>query len=230
VSVEEYEVAAAEIAAAVAAVRARIAAAASRAGRRAEDVTLVAVTKGVAPQRIRAAISAGVTELGESRVQEAGPKIAVLGRAVRWHLVGHLQRNKAARAAALFDVIHSVDSARLLADLDARAGRPLDVLLQVNVARDPSKHGVPPEALPELLRGARGLRMVRIVGLMTIAPLGADAAGARAVFRRLRELRAEAGRLLGAPLPHLSMGMSDDFELAVEEGATMVRVGRAIFA
>lgn len=228
-SPEEYGVAVPDVAAALAAVRARIASAAARSGRRPGDITLVAVGKGVGADRIREALAAGVTDLGESRVQEAGPKIEALGRGPRWHLVGHLQRNKAARAGSLFDVIHSVDSARLLEELDARAARPLDVLLQVNVAREPQKSGVSPEALPELVRGAAALRRVRVVGLMTIAPLGADPARVRAVFRRLRELRAEAGRLLGAPLRHLSMGMSDDFELAVEEGATMVRIGRAIF-
>ena len=152
-----------------------------------------------------------------------------MGGLARWHLVGHLQRNKAARATALFDVIHSVDSAALLAELSARAARPLDVLLQVNVAREPQKHGVLPDALPALVRDAAAARGVRIVGLMTIAPQGPDPEAARSVFRRLRELRGELGRLLGAPLPHLSMGMTDDFEVAVEEGATMVRIGRAIF-
>lgn len=228
-SPEEYGVAVPDLAARLAAVRARIAAASARGGRRPDEVTLVAVSKGVPVERVRAALASGITELGENRVQEAGPKIDALGRGARWHLVGHLQGNKAARAAALFDVIHSVDSARLLEALDARAVRPLDVLLQVNVAREPQKSGVAPEALPELVRGAAALHLVRIVGLMTIAPLGADPARVRAVFRRLRELRGEAGRLLGAPLPHLSMGMSDDFELAVEEGATIVRIGRAIF-
>lgn len=228
-SPEEYGVAVTDVAASVAAVRARIAAAAQRAGRRTEDVTLVAVTKGVRPDRIREALAAGITDLGESRVQEAASKVASLGAGVRWHLVGHLQRNKAGRAAALFQVIHSMDSARLLAELDARAERPLEVLLQVNVAGEPQKSGVAPEALPELARGAGGLRRVRIAGLMTIAPQGPDPERARSVFRRLRELRAEVGRLLGAPLAHLSMGMSDDFEPAVEEGATIVRIGRAIF-
>lgn len=227
---EEYGAGVTDVAAGVARVRARIAAAARRSGRRPEDVTLVAVTKGVDLDRIRAVVAAGVTDLGESRVQEAVPKMDALGRPARWHLVGHLQRNKAARAAAMFDVIHSVDRAALLADLSARAVRPLDVLLQVNVAREPQKHGALPDALPALLRDAAGSRGVRIVGLMTIAPQGPDPEAVRPVFRRLRELRGELGRLLGAPLSHLSMGMSDDFEVAVEEGATMVRIGRAIFA
>lgn len=227
---EEYGAAVTDVAAGVARVRARIAAAARRSGRRPDDVTLVAVTKGVDLERIKAVVAAGVTDLGESRLQEAVPKIDALGRPARWHLVGHLQRNKAARAAAVFDVIHSVDTGGLLADLSARAVRPLDVLLQVNIAREPQKHGALPDALPALLRDAAGSRGVRIVGLMTIAPQGPDPEAARPVFRRLRELRGELGRLLGAPLSHLSMGMSDDVEVAVEEGATMVRIGRAIFA
>ena len=226
---EEYGAAATDVAAGVAHVRERIAAAARRSGRRPEDVALVAVTKGVDPDRIRAAIAAGVADLGESRVQEAASKIEAVGRSVRWHLVGHLQRNKAARAVALFDVIHSVDSAVLLAELSARAEHQLDVLLQVNIARAPQKHGVLPDALPALVRDAAGLRRVRIAGLMTIAPQVPEPEQARSVFRRLRELRGELGRLLGAPLPHLSMGMTDDFEVAVEEGATLVRIGRAIF-
>jgi len=229
VNTEEYGAAATDVAAGVARVRERIAAAARRSGRRPEDVALVAVTKGVDPDRIRAAIAAGVADLGESRVQEAASKIEAVGRSVRWHLVGRLQRNKAARAVALFDVIHSVDSAVLLAELSARAEHQLDVLLQVNIAREPQKHGVLPDALPALVRDAAGLRRVRIAGLMTIAPQVPEPEQARSVFRRLRELRGELGRLLGAPLPHLSMGMTDDFEVAVEEGATLVRIGRAIF-
>ena len=226
-SAEEYRDGA-SVGAAVAAVRARIAAAASRSGRKVEDITLIAVTKGVSLERIRAAVAAGIADLGESRVQEAVPKIAALGAPVRWHLVGYLQRNKAARAAALFEVIHSVDSAALLAALGRRALHPLDVLLQVKLAGAGGRHGVPSEALAALARQAVGLPGLRVVGLMTIAPPARDPEAVRTVFRRLRELRGELGRLIG-PLPHLSMGMSDDFEVAVEEGATMVRIGRAIF-
>jgi len=226
VSAEEYRVDAG-VSANVARVRARIAAAAARSGRRPEEITLIAVTKGVSPARIREAVAAGITDVGESRVQEAASKIAALGRLARWHLVGHLQRNKAARAAALFEVVHSVDSAALLAALGRRAPRPLDVLLQVKLTGEVRQHGIAPEELAAVGRQAVGLPGVRVVGLMTIAAPG-DPDAARAVFRRLRELRGELGRLLGA-LPHLSMGMSDDFEVAVEEGATMVRIGRAIF-
>jgi pyridoxal phosphate enzyme (YggS family) len=217
------------IAEAVAQVRGRIAAAAERAGRRPEEVTLVAVTKGVALARIREAAAAGVTDLGESRVQEAAPKVAALRAEVRWHLVGHLQRNKAGLAAGLFAVIHSLDSVRLAETLSRHAPQRVDVLVQVNIAREPQKYGVPPDALANVLRGAASLPGIRLVGLMTIPPLHSDPEHARPVFRRLRALRDEVAKVLGTALPHLSMGMSDDYEVAVEEGATLVRVGRAIF-
>lgn len=214
---------------AVARVRARIAAAAVRAGRQPEAITLVAVTKGVALSRIREAVAAGLTDVGESRVQEAAPKVAALREAVRWHLVGHLQRNKAPLAAGLFNVIHSLDSMRLAETLSRHAPQRLDVLVQVNVTREPQKFGVPPEMLAAVLRGAASLPKIRVVGLMTIPPLHPDPEHARSVFRRLHTLRDEVAKVLGTALPHLSMGMSDDFEVAVEEGATLVRVGRALF-
>jgi hypothetical protein len=210
-------------------VRARIASAAARAGRPSEDVTLIAVTKGVDLTRIREVVAAGVTDVGESRVQEATAKIPALREAVRWHLVGHLQRNKAGLASGLFSVIHSLDGLRLAQDLSRRAPQPLEVLIQVNVAREPQKSGVTPDGVAALLRSAATLPRLRVVGLMTIAPLHPDPEHARMVFRRLRTLRDEVAKVLGTALPHLSMGMSDDFEIAVEEGATFVRIGRAIF-
>ncbi len=218
-----------DIAGNVAGVRARIAAAAARSGRRPEEITLVAVTKGVDLARIRAAVAAGITDVGESRVQEAAPKVAALRADVRWHLVGHLQRNKAGLAAGLFSVIHSLDSIRLAGDLSRRAPRPLDVLLEVNVARERQKFGVAPDDLAPLVRGILQLPRLRVAGLMTIPPQHPDPERARPVFRRLRELRDELARVLGTSLPHLSMGMSDDVEVAVEEGATFVRLGRALF-
>ena len=218
-----------DVAAGVARVRARIAAAAERAGRRPEEVTVVAVTKGVELARVRDVVAAGVTDVGESRVQEAAPKVPALRAAARWHLVGHLQRNKAGLAAGLFSVIHSLDSVRLAEDLSRHAPQSLDVLLQVNVAREAQKFGVPPEGLPALLRSVAVLPNLRVIGLMTIPPLHRDPEQARPVFRRLRTLRDEVAKVLGTALPHLSMGMSDDVDVAVEEGATLVRVGRAIF-
>lgn len=218
-----------DVASALARVRERIAAAAARAGRRPEEITLVAVTKGVDLARIREAVAAGVTDLGESRVQEAAGKVAALRAQARWHLVGHLQRNKAGLAAGLFSVIHSVDSLRLAEDLSRRAPQPLEILLQVNVTGERQKSGVSAESLAALARGTATLPQLRVVGLMTIPPLHPDPEHARPVFRRLRELRDELAKVVGTGLPHLSMGMSDDLEVAVEEGATMVRIGRAIF-
>lgn len=215
----------------VARVRESIATAARRAGRRPEDVTLIAVTKEVSVESIRSAIAAGVEDLGESRVQDASSKIRGLRSAARWHLVGHLQRNKAARAAELFDVIHSADNQSILGELSKRARGALEALIQVNVAAEPQKHGVAPEDLLELATWASKLPGLRIVGLMTIAPLADDPETVRPVFRRLRELRDELNtqNVFGVPLAHLSMGMTDDFEVAIEEGATMVRIGRGIF-
>ncbi len=227
-----------DIAASVARVRERIAAAARRSGRRAEDVTLVAVSKGVDPPRILAAAAGGVTDFGENRVQEAVPKISALrvqlAATTRWHMIGHLQRNKTGQALQVFAVLHSVDSAALAAALSrhlaASSGRMLDALVQVNVAGEPQKFGMAPDGLPALLRQIVGLPGLRVIGLMTIAPQAGDPETVRPVFRRLRELRDQIARLGVAPsLVHLSMGMSDDFEVAVAEGATMVRVGRAIF-
>jgi hypothetical protein len=220
-----------DVAANVALVQERMAAAAPRSGRRPEDVTLVAVTKDVDAAHIRAAVAAGVRDFGENRVQEAASKIESLGRAVRWHMVGHLQRNKAAEAVALFDVIHSIDGPGILRELSRRILRPLDVLLQVNVAGEPQKHGVAPDGLIDLASEAAQLPGIRVVGLMTIAPVAADPETVRPVFRQLRVLRDDLNRraMFHSPLVHLSMGMTNDFEVAVEEGATMVRIGRGIF-
>lgn len=221
-------------------VRGRITAAAVRSGRRDDEITLVAITKGVRLERVAESTRLGVTDLGESRVQEAGPKIAALAARVdlprlRWHLVGHLQRNKVRQAASLFSVIHSVDSESLAADLSARtksaSHASVDILLQVNIAAEPRKFGVSVHAAPAVLREIVGLPGLRVVGLMTIAPQTDNPETVRPVFRRLRELHeaVRASGIVDDEFAHLSMGMSDDFEVAVEEGATMVRVGRAIF-
>lgn len=217
----------------VARVRERIARAAARSGRRPEDVILVAVTKGVEPGRILEAAACGITDVGENRVQEAAAKIEALGAAasaLRWHLVGHLQRNKAGRAAQLFSVIHSVDRLAVAVELSRRAREPLEVLVQVNVSGEPQKFGVAPDDAEALVRSLADLPGLRVVGLMTIAPVTDTPEAVRPVFARLRELRDHLVRRGAAPeLPHLSMGMSQDFDVAVEEGATMVRIGRAIF-
>ncbi len=216
----------ADIAAGVALVRERIAGACESAGREPDSVTLIAVSKGQPAEAVQAAAEAGIGHFGENRIQEALPKIeqaAEAGVEATWHLVGHLQSNKAKAAASAFDVIHSVDSARLLTRLDAAASASRDVLLQVNVAAEPQKQGVAPDEVGALVEAAREAGNLRLRGLMTIAPMAQNAEEARPVFRALRLL---AERF---ELPELSMGMTDDFEVAIEEGATLVRVGRAIF-
>jgi pyridoxal phosphate enzyme (YggS family) len=206
-------------------VRERIARAAERAGRRPADVLLIGVSKTVDVDRIRDAVDAGLPALGENRVQEARAKVAALGRPVPWHLIGHLQTNKVKDALSLFDVIHSVDRAPLAVELDRRAaaaGRTVDAFVEVNLGGESSKSGVTVDALPGLLETVRGLGHVRVRGLMAIPPAGPPD-DARRWFRTL-------AKLAGAhALRDLSMGMSADFEVAIEEGATMVRVGTAIF-
>jgi PLP dependent protein len=207
-------------------VQAAIAAACKRAKRSPDGVLLIAVSKTVEVERIRQAIAAGVPALGENRVQEARDKIEALGHPVPWHLIGPLQTNKAKDAARLFDWVHSVDRLELAKELDRRAtalGRTVDALIEVNVGEEPQKAGVRPHEITPLLAAVEGLRGIRIRGLMAIPPVADDAEQSRPHFRRLRELRDTLG------LEHLSMGMSADFEVAVEEGATMVRVGTAVF-
>ena len=220
----------------MAAVRERIARAAGRAGRRPEEITLVAVSKTFPPERVREAFAVGVRDFGENRVQEAEAKIAALAdlhaQGLRWHLVGHLQANKARKAATLFDHIHSLDDGALGLRLEKAAAqlkKTLRLLVQVDLAGEETKFGMDVEHLFPALELLRGLKSVRVEGLMTIPPFFEDPEEARPFFRRLRELRdkARAENLLldGA----LSMGMSHDLEVAIEEGATVVRVGTAIF-
>jgi hypothetical protein len=207
-------------------VQAAIASACRRAGRSPSDVLLIAVSKTVEVDRVRQGIAAGVSALGENRVQEAKEKIEALGRPVPWHLIGSLQTNKAKDAVRLFDWIHSVDRLELARELDRRAhaiGRTVNALIEVNVGDEPQKAGVRPEELKVLLEAVGHFPSLRVRGLMAIPPVADNAEQSRPAFRRLRELRDQAG------LEHLSMGMSADFEVAVEEGATMVRVGTAIF-
>jgi pyridoxal phosphate enzyme (YggS family) len=215
-------------------VRLQVADAATHSGRSADDVTIVAVTKTVPVERIALAYELGLKVFGENRVQEARAKIATLQYPlIRWHLIGHLQTNKVARAVDLFDLIESVDSVRLAEALERSAaarGRTVSILLQVNVSGEASKEGVSPEELSQLAAEALRLPHVRVQGLMTIAPYTTQPEEVRPVFRRLRELRED----LREHFPQgswdaLSMGMSNDFEVAIEEGATMVRIGRAIF-
>jgi len=214
-----------------------VADACARSGRDPRQVTLVAVSKTVEPVRLRAAVAAGFDLLGENRVQEAEAKAGEVSGA-RWHLVGPLQSNKARRAVELFDAIESVDSLDLAQRLDRLAGElgraPLGVYLQVNVDRDPAKAGFLPEALESDLGSLSGLSSLRLLGLMTVGRLTGSAPEARPTFSRLRELsiRLRSGGAAGAWAAlgaGLSMGMTDDYPVAVEEGATVIRVGRAVF-
>jgi len=203
-----------------------IAGACERAGRSPDEVTLIAVTKTIGIPAIEAAFNAGIRNFGENRVQEAQPKIeqlASLRPSLIWHMVGHLQTNKAKTAMDIFDIIHSVDSLRLAETLSQHSQSKLPVLIEVNVSGEATKSGfLLPEADEAVKRIGR-LPNIEVGGLMTIAPWGSDAEEVRPIFRRLRQL----GDALG--LRHLSMGMTDDFEVAIEEGATLVRIGRAIF-
>ena len=207
---------------------------ARKAGRDPDRITVVAVTKTVPPQRIREALAAGLRVFGENRVQEAKAKIPQVDAEAQWHLVGHLQTNKARDAVALFSLIHSVDSLRLAQAIDkqaARLGKTQRVLVQVNVSGEPSKFGVAPEETAELLRAMAALSHVRVEGLMTIPPLDPDPEASRPYYRRLRELAEtlNALHLEGVSMQELSMGMSGDYPVAVEEGATLVRIGTALF-
>ena len=214
-------------------VRHRIADAARRAGRSPSSVHLDAVSKTFPIEAVRVAAGEGQIDFGENKVQEGVSKMLEAGGLpLRWHLIGHLQSNKAARAVALFDRIHSVDSLKLLQRLEGAAaaeGKRLPVLLEVNVAGESSKFGLRPDGVPEVLAHAGELEYMQIVGVMTMPPLTPDAERARQYFRRLRELRDEWSARCGLPLAELSMGMSHDFEVAIEEGATWIRVGTALF-
>ena len=208
------------------AVQERVSAACARANRRSDDVLLIGVSKTVELERIRLAVEAGLQALGENRVQEAKEKVESLGHPVPWHLIGSLQTNKARDAVELFDWIHSVDREELARELDRRAHqreRRVKVLVQVNVGEEPQKGGVHPAELKGLLEAMTAFSNLDVRGLMCIPPAADSAEASRVWFRRRRELRDVSG------LEHCSMGMSGDFEVAIEEGATMVRVGTAIF-
>jgi pyridoxal phosphate enzyme (YggS family) len=210
----------------------RIRAACDRAGRDPASVELMAVSKNHPPESIRAMADLGVRLFGENRVQEARSKIPNCPGTLRWHLIGHLQTNKARDAVQSFEMIQSVDSLRLAEELNRRAeaaARTLRVLIEVNVAGESTKFGYrPPQFLAELLQ-LNALRRLEIHGLMCMAPYSTNAETTRPVFRRCRELALEGEKVLGAPLSVLSMGMSGDFEVAIEEGSTLVRIGTALF-
>jgi len=210
----------------------RIRAACDRCDREPNSVTLLAVTKGQPPEIVRAAADLGLMLFGENKVQEAKAKIPLCPGRLRWHFIGHLQSNKCRDAVELFEMIQSVDSLSLAQEINQRAesaAKTMPVLLEVNVAGEASKSGWQPDRLLAELKEINAQPRIEIHGLMTVPPWSAEPEKVRPHFRRLRELKLECEQILGAPLPHLSMGMSGDFDVAIEEGATMVRIGTALF-
>jgi hypothetical protein len=220
-----------DIAANLKGVQDRIAAACSRSRRDPASVTLVTVSKGQTADVIRETAGLGVTLFGENKVQEAKAKIGLCPGNLRWHLIGHLQSNKCRDAVHFFSMIQSVDSLALAQEINKwadKSAKTMPILLEVNVAGESSKFGLSPASLLADLREINALPKIEVHGLMTVAPWSPEAEKVRPVFRRMAELKRECEDILGAPLPQLSMGMSGDFEVAVEEGATMIRVGSAI--
>ena len=210
----------------------RIAAACARAGRAPNSVTLLAVSKSHPPETIRVAVNAGQLLFGENKIQEAKAKIPLSPGKARWQFIGHLQSNKVRDAVQLFEMIQGVDSLAIAQEISKRAeqaARTLPILLEVNVAGEGRKFGYAPEKLLAELNELNALPRIEIHGLMAIPPFAAVPEKARPYFQKLRELKVQCEQILGAPLPHLSMGMSGDFEVAIEEGATIVRVGTALF-
>lgn len=221
-------------------IKERIARAAERAGRKAGEIELIAVTKTVGVARVREALEAGVRSIGENRVQEALTKYGELtsnppaAGIFKWHMIGHLQRNKVGKALDIFDLIHSVDSLPLAEEIDKRAGvlgKKIDILIEINVSGEESKFGLGMDKVNEFLIAVSKLKNLRIPGLMTMAPFSDDPEQSRPHFRKLRHLseKLKSSRLNNVEMEYLSMGMSQDFEVAIEEGANMVRIGSAIF-
>lgn len=213
-------------------IQSRIQAVCDRSGRNPAEVMLLAVSKGHPPEAIREAMDFGLVCFGESKVQEAKVKIPQCPGRARWHMIGHLQTNKARDAVQLFEIIHGVDSLHLAQEIHKRAeqlAKSMPVLLEVNLAGEASKFGYKPDTLLEELDQLNALSRLEIHGLMTMAPWSQDPERARPVFRALRELKERCEEKLGAPMAHLSMGMSGDFEPAIEEGATIVRIGTSLF-
>jgi PLP dependent protein len=225
-----------ELAARLAGIRARIAAAARKSGRRPEEVALIAISKTHPASTVKKLLELGTTDIGENRVQEAEEKVNEIGGdKARWHLVGHLQANKARRAVNIFEVIHSLDSVDLAQRLDRicteEERESLPVLIQVDLGHEETKSGIDESELNHMVESLGSLTRLKLIGLMTLPPFFDDPEPSRPFFRRLRELRDELGRrgAFGERAGELSMGMTHDFEVAIEEGATMVRIGTAIF-
>ncbi len=210
----------------------RIQAACQRAGRDPASVMLLAVTKGQSPDIVNEAGKLGLMFFGENKIQEAKAKIPSCSGKLRWHFIGHLQTNKCRDAVELFEMIQSVDSLHVAQEISKRAeqaSKTVPILLEVNLAGEASKFGYRPDKLEAELKQINALPRLEIHGFMTVPPWTPNAENVRPVFRQLRELKQRAERILGAPLPHLSMGMTGDFEVAIEEGATIVRIGTALF-
>lgn len=221
-----------DLASNLASLQQRIQAACHRASRDPASVILLPVSKGQAPAVIQAAAALGLTSFGENRVQEAKAKISQCPSSLRWHMIGHLQSNKCRDAVHFFTMIQTVDSTQLAEELNKwadRSAKSVPILLEVNVAGESSKFGIAPDKLVDTLTTINTLHRLDILGLMTIAPWTPDPEKVRPIFRRLRELKNSCEQALGAPLDHLSMGMSGDFEVAIEEGATLIRIGTALF-
>ncbi|MCX7995071.1 MAG: YggS family pyridoxal phosphate-dependent enzyme [candidate division WOR-3 bacterium] len=211
--------------------RARIEKAALRANRSPEEITIVAVTKTVPPERIIEAIECGIKIIGENRVQEAKEKFSIIGNRAEWHMVGHLQTNKVKDALKMFSLIHSLDSIRLAEEIEKRATEPIDCLIEVNTSGETTKFGIKPEELFTFYDSIKDFKKIRIKGLMTIGPGWAvtDPEASRTSFRLLHDLRDELAQAYDQEFPVLSMGMTSDFEVAIEEGSNMIRIGTAIF-
>jgi hypothetical protein len=210
----------------------RIADACAEAGREANEITIIAVTKGHPAATVQSAVAAGLRNIGENRVQEAQEKIVALGQIARWHMIGHLQTNKAKKAVELFDVIQSIDSMRLAQEINKRAGeleRVIEAYIEVNSSGEMQKSGVSPADTVDLIKAVRGMQNIKLRGLMTVGPLTESPDTIRRAFVLCRGLFKKGREIVGDEFGTLSMGMSDDFELAIAEGSTMIRVGTAIF-
>jgi PLP dependent protein len=221
-----------DLAANLSGIQERIVAACGRVGREPASVALLAVSKSQPPEAVREAAQLGLTLFGENKVQEAKAKIPLCPGKLRWHMIGHMQTNKCRDAVSLFEMVQGVDSLHLAEELNKRAdqaAKTMPILLEVNVVGEASKFGYPPERLLAEFKQINALPRLKVHGLMCVPPWSPDVEKVRPVFRRLRELKQRCEEILGAPLPQLSMGMSGDFEVAIEEGATMVRIGTALF-
>lgn len=210
----------------------RVAAACRNAGRSADEITIIGVTKTHPSSLIREAVEAGISNIGENRIQEAEPKIRELSGIARWHMIGHLQTNKVKKAVELFDVIQSVDSLRLAEEIDKRAGelgKKIECFIEVNSSGEAAKSGVTPSGAIDLVRQVHALQNIKLAGLMTVGPLTDNETEIRRAFVLCRNLFGEGKAIVGAQFCNLSMGMSDDFELAIAEGSTMIRIGSLLF-